>query len=116
MMHLDHYYRVTLPRRAVQLIDHDTLNAVTKEAGGVSVSRNDGQWFDDAGVLHEDHNEVFQWNHYYNQTHRVRERVLDLIAGVFKSTAEKSVLIEHQTGDGYSAKVMFPTDPQRMLP
>ena len=91
MMHLDHYYRVTMPRRAVQLIDHDTLNAVTKEAGGVSVSRNDGQWFDDDGVLHEDHNEVFQWNYTQDQSYWVRAYVLDLIAEVFKSTAEKSV-------------------------
>lgn len=116
MMHFDHYYRVTLPRRTVHLIGRDTLNAITKEAGGVSVSSNDGQWFDDDGVLHEDHNVVFQWNYPFASHEKVRSALLRLVFGVLWSTGEKTVMVEHMDGSGYCCKIAYPGTPARLIP
>lgn len=119
MLHADSYYRVTLPRSVVEMIDlldNDTLNAVTKEAGGVSVSRNDGQWFDDYGVIHKDVNEVFQWNYQFASHEKVRSALLRLVFGVLWSTGEKSVMVEHMDGSGYCCKIVYPGTSARLIP
>lgn len=115
MLHADNYYRVTLPRRAVEMIDHDVLNAVTKAAGGVSVTRSNGQWFDDDGELHEDINDVFQWNFNRLRDRDVIERVRDLITEVFVATDEKSVMVESVLMAAYICSIVYPTDSLNYL-
>lgn len=115
MLHADSYYRVTLPRRAVEMIDHDVLNAVTKAAGGVSVTHSVGQWFDDDGELHEDSNDVFQWNFNHLRNRGVSGRVKDLILEVFEATTEKTVMVESVASSGYLCSIVYPTDSLNYL-
>lgn len=101
------FLRLTLPNRAVHLLDHDLINAVTETAGGVSVTKSHGQWIDGDGNLHEDNNDVFQWNHENKAGPYVGAAVSLLIRHVFDVTDEKSVLLERNLPlSGYSAAII----------
>ena len=106
---VSNYIRVTLPEAAVMLLDHNVLDAVTKAAGGVSVTKSYGQWFGEGGVLHEDKNDVFQWN-YYPAGSPLHEPIMALLRNVFASTNEESVLVESVTYEQYTAEIYYKED------
>lgn len=116
MDHIDHYYKLTLPLRAWHRVDHNVLASVMKAAGGASVTRSTGQWFDDDGVLHEDVNEVFQWNYNVASHEEVRSALIGLIINVLSSTGEKAVMVEHMDGSGYCCKIVYPGTPPYLIP
>lgn len=96
---LRQFVRVYIPHAKMQLVS-EHRNAMTKQAGGCSITEARGEWFNDAGEIVRDHINICTWWH--NERHQLD---YDQLVDALLNSGEVSVMVELKMGDSHSSYI-----------